>query len=793
MSSHVVICVLSTFTFAKSTMEDNLPMLNAPEEYEYKLNSFASTSYSADSKLTLLGQQTNEAPVSCLIQLAEILTPGNPVTRVVYLCSEKARNDVEYFDVKTGMVRSESPERHFIETVRKNCLSQLSDFKNEDFFVRVDFNERHPARSLDALIAALGEDALVDIDTTGGFRDAIFLLANAVHVIKMESYIERNAGLGRNLGTVLYSHKLDIGGRIVEQKDTFDLIDLVNAVNAFTRYGKAEQLVEHFRDPRSSTTMKALCENMQEFSDSLALCRTDDIASKVMSISTCLENTLLEHEESEKQYTNYALASDCLDLLEAGASFADVKAFIGEAIEDNAGKWQSIQRSEWFQVEGSVTLQKLVTALKKREAKYSIWRSELLFGALVPSIQKSFIDTGNSRNLIIEIIRWCLDRQMIVQALALFRERLPQILLDRKYIELGSNRDLASKSLADRVASLVIINRRTHKNEAMAHFVDYLKADNSSINLEEQCMLSCCKPKVFSNEAMIRVTDEGEKFLPAILVWYRYALRVRNEVMHVGDDEGSSAIIRTTELFFGNHLFSFNGTTSAIGIIEDLQHALDEFESPRKFDDLLKDIPDRSPCKRHLKQLRDYMNEKRTGRTEVQISGYSSTTRPDCTSDASGGGDTTEPTSTKWLADAARRIDDAAAKNPNRLLTWEMIFPEDSDLPEEERSRPKNQIIGTICSSSKRYKLVRTLEVDSEQHPNGGSRDDKDREIANCILDMTKELNRNCITEEDIQNCGYFDIAPGDIIKRMARMKPQIRKGTSYIRVIPDNSGTDAP
>lgn len=126
----------------------------------------------------------------------------------------------------------------------------------------------------------LEADGTVDIalDLTGGGRDSTVLLALVSQTLSNKE--------GFYISHVVYTNFSN--DKIVDQRDTFRLVELTHAVQAFTAYAQADAICGFFRYEKKSAATEVLCESIRDFSDRLLLCQVDIIADEVTRVIDCL-------------------------------------------------------------------------------------------------------------------------------------------------------------------------------------------------------------------------------------------------------------------------------------------------------------------------------------------------------------------------------------------------------------------------------------------------------------------------------------------------------------------------
>lgn len=131
------------------------------------------------------------------------------------------------------------------------------------------------------LISA-GEEVVMHVDMTGGFRHASMLMLAVVGLLKYS---------GIKIGKVLYTN-YDFEkkkGKIEEVTETHNIMQLIAGAEAFVTYGSVDVLKKYFGKKAVSAELKTLLLEMENFSDSLKLCRTGVIESNIARLGEAIE------------------------------------------------------------------------------------------------------------------------------------------------------------------------------------------------------------------------------------------------------------------------------------------------------------------------------------------------------------------------------------------------------------------------------------------------------------------------------------------------------------------------
>lgn len=467
MKTNSILCVLNNVFLVDG---DNGPIL--PDELVY-------THVSEGGEFN--GIQANEAPVKYLIKKAH--EEGNPVKAIIYLCSEKClAPTIPASALGNALPQAESidysPERFFIERIEKYCVDNGFETPVPS---PIAYNPAGPADSLDAFIEMFESNSCYSIDITGGQRDTVILLAIAAQIIKMGAQES-------SIGDIVYSN---FGERaIYKQNNTFNLVDLLNAINVFTDYGRADKLESFFcSNAYTKESTRKLCQSMRAFSDSLALCQVNGIELKVREIQRCLDFVEQQCGDYKERYSLYTDAIEQIN----GTSEVRGRSF-DEAMEE-------ISRLNPDTVFSTMSKEALAEKLDALRMPSRVNRGELLFLSLIPMIRKKFIpETDDESAMLMNIIAWCAEHQMIQQALGIYRERISECLVRHGFFNGGLDvEESQSKELSN-----LCLNCKPVKNRL----------------------------SMYQDHTLFSINQNKEPELRLIYAWYIYLHEARNAVMH---------------------------------------------------------------------------------------------------------------------------------------------------------------------------------------------------------------------------------------------------------------------
>ncbi len=275
------------------------------------------------------GIQTNDAPVKMLLRLIARNRSDNPA-KILSVTTKEAK---EAFACFQDVIKKFSADDNILEPQ----------------FQEIDADEEHFASAIQKIISAVPRDAVVYIDTTGGFRNSSYLLTAVVRILEYS---------GIQVKKAVYSNHHSNPKTIIDVTDHYRLFDLINAANSFTSFGNSTEL-ERFFQKKNNPRIQRVVAAMKEFSEAVAMCRT-----------VGLDRILAEMNES---------------LSSMGATEPHTE-------------------------------------------------DEVLFSSISGLIRQKFgIPSPGSKIEYPEIIRWCLNNQMIQQAVTIYIEKIPAFLLEKQY------------------------------------------------------------------------------------------------------------------------------------------------------------------------------------------------------------------------------------------------------------------------------------------------------------------------------------------------------------------------
>lgn len=432
------------------------------------------------------GKQTNDAPIECLLKMAlaksaglEDLKSGSKLKfgqdkKLYILC-------ITSYKVMTG--EGKTAWVNFQDTIRKLQEKYIEkdeeckrnpveiipipyDYRGEgdnytQFSEEEEDTNRMAQRIFGDISAKLTENGISDVyvDYTGGMRDISFLMTTIVRYLEFE---------GINCQKIVYSqYSRDNSdyNRIRDITYIYEMFQMINGVNEFVTTGRANTLNEVFKSERDKAgdggekeehaEVKKLLENMVAFSKDMSIC-------DVRNIDKYLENI----NESIKQLLSSSSQKDS-----------------GSNNNDSGNKKNSDNPN-------------LKVAMLKK---------------LLPLMrEKLYLDRLGQNDYYIKLIKWCLENNMLQQALTLIEDKMPKAYVGEE----GSGRVITYKFVSVNMVKLSEIkeeDRNSLKNEFM----------NALGNIWERN-----KPNRNTNKIFYRLDhnrppevnrSSGKKFIPNIL------------------------------------------------------------------------------------------------------------------------------------------------------------------------------------------------------------------------------------------------------------------------------------
>ena len=264
-------------------------------------NDLSVNTYSVWKGGEVTGAHTNEAPVRALLRTAG--QAHRPVKEVLMLATDVAMESKSY---TVGDKPAQGTAQQYLEnSIAEFCRQDGLPLCPRTTVIRCQFDRFD--RCLSGLLAHVNSGDEVYIDTTGGQRDAANWLVLSMQVLK---YAKVNIGC---IAYSVYDRQNSKKNRVEDKTSQYRGLDLMQAVEEFTACGRAEKLAAFFKNSRSES-VKQLCARMKNFTDTLAMCRTRDMAEKICAIQNGMRQ--LKNEPAARMGANEQLFLAMLPLLE---------------------------------------------------------------------------------------------------------------------------------------------------------------------------------------------------------------------------------------------------------------------------------------------------------------------------------------------------------------------------------------------------------------------------------------------------------------------------------------------
>lgn len=412
------------------------------------------------------GKQTNDAPVECLLKMAlaksaglEDLKSGSKLKlgqdkKLYILCITSYK--VMTGEGKTAWVNFQDTvktlQEKYIEKDEECKLNPIEvisipyDYRGEgdnytQFSEEEEDTNRMAQRIFGDISAKLTENGISDVyvDYTGGMRDISFLMTTIVRYLEFE---------GINCQKIVYSqYSRDNSdyNRIRDITYIYEMFQMINGVNEFVTTGRADALNDIFKAERDKAgdreeqgeyaEVKKLLENMVAFSKAMSICDVRKIDDYLASIRDSIEKlkSNSKNNDSEDDNPKDAKNSDSRDLK--------------------------------------------IAMLKQ----------------LLPLMEeKLYLDRLGQKDFYIKLINWCLENNMLQQALTLIEDKMP-----KAYVGEAPRSGEAS----DKVI--------TYKFISSSNKVNFMKILGNSWDEDEN--------KIFYSLDYWRVPQSGEDDIPNIL------------------------------------------------------------------------------------------------------------------------------------------------------------------------------------------------------------------------------------------------------------------------------------
>lgn len=333
-------------------------------------------------------QLTNEAAVRYLMQNGY---QGEPVTlsKIYLFASKKVQNVITGPIIRTDEVTRKTireektfyrddgtPWTHLAYFGHRisDMFPQLQE-KNSTFITKIDYDEDLPAKkSMQSVVDMAGQ---IQQDMKSLWKGKkIVLHADCTGGLRhanmmMLSVLRLMQYSGIEIGKILYANFNSKPKRVEEANLIYDTFGLVAGAEEFSNYGSVQAIKKFYNNEAlESPELKTLIQAMEQFDDAIKLCHYGYFKKAIQQLQTAIKNY-------------------------------PALQVMGKEMPD--------------------------------ETTQSVYYNTSLAATLLPRIKKDYSDLLNSEELDdLTLIDWCLNHGYLQQALTLYTERIPEVLLDSK-------------------------------------------------------------------------------------------------------------------------------------------------------------------------------------------------------------------------------------------------------------------------------------------------------------------------------------------------------------------------
>lgn len=331
-------------------------------------------------------QLTNEAAVRYLMQNGY---QGKPATlsKIYLFASKKVQNvitgPITRTDEATGKTIREvktfyrddgMPWTHlaYFEHRISDMFPQLQD-ENSTFITKIDYDEDLPAKkSMQSVVDMAGQ---IQKDMKSLWKgEKIVLHADCTGGLRhanmmMLSVLRLMQYSGIEIGKILYANFNSKPKRVEEANLIYDTFGLVAGAEEFSNYGSVQAIKKFYNNEElESPELKTLIQAMEQFDDAIKLCHYGYFKKAIQQLQTAIRN-YPALQVAEKESSN--------------------------------------------------------------ETAQTIYYNTSLAATLLPRIKKDYSELLKCEELDdLTLIDWCLNHGYLQQALTLYTERIPEVLLD---------------------------------------------------------------------------------------------------------------------------------------------------------------------------------------------------------------------------------------------------------------------------------------------------------------------------------------------------------------------------
>lgn len=368
-------------------MKNNLILCLSPAKPTVNMTEFKTP------KGVVYGNNSADAPTKYLLRSCAELNPIERIICIVTPESEKSRA----FEIFDEMVKNFCEEEAIVRP-----KSEMVKYKTDE--------KNGLTTALQEVCNYLKKGDNIYIDTTGAFRNASYMLMLISRINEYTNVEFKQAVYSK------FDMKNPQLNEVEDITDIYRLFDLLEGAQNFTSFGNSKKLKKYFLNSENNE-ISSLTKVMDEFSESIILCRISKIDEILDRMNKSIESVLIQSN---------------------------------------------------FKTDGEMLFSRIVGIIKE---KFNI------------NIQENKFDY-------LHIIKWCVDNDLIQQAITLYVEKIPKYLYENEIYKVSENEFEKFKKqkniyeLYHRIFFEGFLNMDLHSSkEVMSEIKKYLKENNSKINL----------------------------------------------------------------------------------------------------------------------------------------------------------------------------------------------------------------------------------------------------------------------------------------------------------------------
>lgn len=246
-----------------------------PKENKYKISKICSKTKE------VTGIQTNEAPTKCILHLLD--ENNEQLDKIIYIASKEVVNEKK--EVNGENITTEN---YFVNCIKEYCKQHsLHEPKFEPVDASNDPN--NIKEILKGLIEKIDTKQENDkhniyIDITGGLRNSVNIIQLLIRFLEYS---------GHSYKLSLYSNITNDKSEVISCSETIEMLDILNGVNQFTTTGRSDILRDRCfnqnNNDKNFEEIKELMDTMGEFTDTIQLCKIENLDVILNKLKTNLE------------------------------------------------------------------------------------------------------------------------------------------------------------------------------------------------------------------------------------------------------------------------------------------------------------------------------------------------------------------------------------------------------------------------------------------------------------------------------------------------------------------------